>query len=382
MSGARNAVVRVVLTTVVLTIGMILPSSAHKSSDSYLGLRVAGTEIVGQWDIALRDLDYALDLDSNYDGIISWGELRAHHAVIAEYMLSRLTLKSDGRVCKARATEHLVIDHSDGTYEVLRFSADCGMSVQRLDVSYDFFFDFDPQHRGLLRLESNGQTFTTVFSPSQKSWRLEGSSPSWGREFVDYFKEGVWHIWTGFDHILFLCALLFPSVLTYRSGKWSALPDFGEAFRNVFKIVTAFTLAHSITLSLAVLGFLAIPSRLVESAIAISVIAAALNNIWPLVQGKLWAVAFGFGLVHGLGFANALTELGLPSDALAVALVGFNLGVEAGQLAIVCAILPLAYHWRGSWLYPRFVLGGGSAGIIAIAFVWLIERGFNLNIFS
>jgi HupE / UreJ protein len=112
------------------------------------------------------------------------------------------------------------------------------------------------------------------------------------------------------------------------------------------------------------------------------VIAAALNNIWPLVQGRLWAVAFGFGLVHGLGFANVLSELGLPPGALGVALVGFNLGVEAGQLAIVCAVSPLAYYFRGSWLYPRYVLGGGSAGIIVIAFVWLIERGFNLNIFS
>jgi HupE / UreJ protein len=382
MSRPGHVILQVVLTTIAFSMAIILPVSAHKSSDSYLSLRLDGTEIAGQWDIALRDLDYALDLDGNYDGIITWGELRANHAVIAQYMLSHLTLQSDGNVCKARATEHLVDDHSDGTYEVLRFSADCGMSVQKLDVSYDFFFDFDPQHRGLLRLESNGQTFTTVFSPSQKVWRLEGSGPNWGREFADYFKEGVWHIWTGFDHILFLCALLFPSVLTYRSGKWSALSDFGDALRNVFKIVTAFTLAHSITLSLAVLGFIAIPSRLVESAIAISVIAAALNNIWPLVQGRLWAVAFGFGLVHGLGFANVLSELGLPSGALGVALVGFNLGVEAGQLAIVCAVLPLAYHFRGSWLYPRYVLGAGSAGIIVIAFVWLIERGFNLNIFS
>jgi HupE / UreJ protein len=382
MIGAGHTVVRIVLTVVVLMIGMTVPSSAHKSSDSYLGLRLNGSEIVGQWDVALRDLDYAMDIDSNNDGIITWGELRAHHAMITRYMLSRLNLQSNGKVCKTRATEHLVDDHSDGTYEVLRFRADCGLSVQKLDVGYDLLFDLDPQHRGLLRLESNGHTFTTIFGPSQKSWRLEGSKPSWSKEFIDYFNEGVWHIWTGFDHILFLCALLFPSVLAYRNGKWSALPNFGEAFRNVFKIVTAFTLAHSITLSLAVLGFIAIPSRVVESAIAISVIAAALNNIWPMVQGRLWAVAFVFGLVHGLGFANVLAELGLPSDALAVALVGFNLGVEAGQLAIVCAILPLAYHWRGSWLYPRIVLSGGSAGIIVIAFVWLIERGFNLNIFS
>jgi HupE / UreJ protein len=132
-------------------------------------------------------------------------------------------------------------------------------------------------------------------------------------------------------------------------------------------------------LSLAVLGYIALPSRLIESAIAVSVIAAALNNIWPIVQSRLWAVAFGFGLVHGLGFANVLTELGLPSDALAVALLGFNLGVEAGQLAIVGLILPLAYYLRNLWIYPRFVLAGGSTCILSIAAVWLIERAFDLN---
>jgi HupE / UreJ protein len=112
------------------------------------------------------------------------------------------------------------------------------------------------------------------------------------------------------------------------------------------------------------------------------VIAAALNNLRPTVQRRLWMVAFGFGLVHGLGFANVLVELGLPTNALAVALVSFNLGVEAGQLMIVLAILPLAYLCRHSWLYPRFVLGAGSFGIAAVAGVWLIERSLKLSIFS
>jgi hypothetical protein len=362
------------------TMAIIGPVSAHKSSDSYLNLRLNGNEIVGQWDAALRDLDYALGLDSDNDGIITWRELRAHHALIAAAMLSHLSLQTGGKVCPTRVIDHLVDEHSDGAYEVLRFTAECGAPVRKLDISYDFFFDLDPQHRGLLRLQADGGTFTTVFSPYQKNFHLEGNSPSWTQEFLDYFKEGVWHIWTGFDHILFLCALLLPSVLSFHSGKWWALRSFGETFRNVFKIVTAFTVAHSITLSLAVLGFIAIPSRLVESAIAISVIAAALNNLWPIVQARLWVVAFGFGLVHGLGFANVLTELGLPADALAVALVGFNLGVEAGQLVIVCAVLPLAYCCSRSWLYPRFVLRAGSVTIVAIAFVWLIERSFNINI--
>jgi hypothetical protein len=135
-------------------------------------------------------------------------------------------------------------------------------------------------------------------------------------------------------------------------------------------------------LSLAVLGFISLPSRLVESAIALSVIAAALNNLRPVVQDRLWVVAFGFGLVHGLGFANVLAELGLPSGALAVALVSFNLGVEAGQLVIVSAILPLAYLCRHWWFYPRIVLGAGSCGVVAVASVWLIERSFNLKFFT
>jgi HupE / UreJ protein len=371
-----------ILAAIALTMALIGPVSAHKSSDSYLNLRVNRNEIVGQWDAALRDLDYALGLDSDNDGIITWRELRARHALIAENMLSHLSLRTDGKACPARVIDHLVDDHSDGAYEVLRFTAKCDVPVRALDISYTFFFDLDPQHRGLLRLQTDGGTFTTVFSPSQKSYHLEGKSPNWAQEFVDYFKEGIWHIWSGFDHILFLCALLLPSVLSFHSGKWWALRTFGEAFRNVFKIVTAFTVAHSITLSLAVLGFIEIPSRLVESAIAISVIAAALNNLWPIVQGRLWVVAFGFGLVHGLGFANVLTELGLPAEALVVALVGFNLGVEAGQLVIVCAVLPLAYCCRRSWLYPGLMLRAGSVTIVAIAFVWLIERTFNLNIFS
>jgi hypothetical protein len=209
---------------------------------------------------------------------------------------------------------------------------------------------------------------------------LEGQSVGLGSQFRDFFETGVWHIWTGFDHILFLCALLLPAVLEHRGGRWQAVASFRQALLDVVKVVTAFTIAHSITLSLAVLGFIILPSRLIESTIAASVVVAALNNLYPLIEKRLWIVAFVFGLVHGLGFANVLTELALPRVSLAVSLVSFNLGVEAGQLAIVATFLPVAYLSRRSWLYPRLVLGAGSLSIVAVASVWLIERSLNVSI--
>jgi hypothetical protein len=363
--------------------GVLLSSaSAHKSSDSYLSLSLDGEHISGQWDIALRDLDYAIGLDTDNDGVITWGELRAHQRAIAAVALSNLRLEADGRACATRATDHLVDEHSDGAYEVLRFTADCSAVPENLSIKYTFLFDVDPQHRGLLRLEERGRTHTAVFSPDHETWQLEGHSVALGRQFLDYFRTGVWHIWTGFDHILFLCALLLPAVLEHRCGRWQAVASFRQAFLEVLSIVTAFTIAHSITLSLAVLGFIALPSRLIESTIAASVVVAALNNLYPLIEKRLWLVAFVFGLVHGLGFANVLTDLALPKPALAVSLVSFNLGVEAGQLAIVAAFLPLAYLSRRSWFYPRLVLGAGSLSIVAVASVWLLERSLDISIIS
>ena len=365
-----------------LAIVLASPESAHKPSDSYLGLVLGDGKITGQWDIALRDLDYAIGIDTDNDGLITWGELRAHHREIAAYALSNLKISADGSACATRATDHLVDEHSDGAYEVLRFAVDCPAAPGVLSIKYTLLFDLDPQHRGLLRLEEQGRTHTAVFSPEHQTWQLERASVALGRQFLDYFQTGVWHIGTGFDHVLFLCALLLPAVLEHRDGRWQAVATFRQAFLEVFGIVTAFTLAHSVTLSLAVLGFITLPSRLIESTIAASVIVAALNNIYPLIEKRLWVVAFAFGLVHGLGFANVLTDLALPKPTLVVSLVSFNLGVEAGQLAIVATFLPLAYLSRRSWLYPRFVLGAGSLCIAAIASVWLIERSLDVSIFS
>ena len=215
-------------------------------------------------------------------------------------------------------------------------------------MKYELFFDLDPLHRGLLHVEHDGHTQTVVFSPEQQTVRLDLTTSSPWQEFLQFWHEGVWHIWIGYDHILFLISLLLPAVLWWTEGGWQAVDSFRPAFWEVFKIVTAFTVAHSITLSLAVLGIVKLPSHWVESAIAVSVLIVALHNLYPVIRARLWIVAFIFGLVHGLGFATVLLDLGLPGKSLLLALVGFNLGVEVGHVAIVSAFLPLAFLVRRS----------------------------------
>jgi hypothetical protein len=369
---------RLFITLLLLTLAST--AQAHKPSDSYLILKIEDTKVQGQWDIALRDLDFAIGLDGNGDGEISWGELRARHNAIAAYALPRLKIQTEGVLCPTHATANLVDNHSDGAYAVLRFVAECARPVVALDLNYNLLFDVDPQHKGLLRLEYKGTTSTAIFSPDKAGQHFELAEVTLLRQFLDYTKEGVWHIWIGFDHILFLLSLLLPAVLCRSKKHWEAVAGFHPALIEVLKIVTAFTLAHSITLTLATLGVVTLPTRLVESAIAASVVLSALNNVFPLFEGRRWMVAFAFGLIHGFGFASVLADLGLPQNALLLALVGFNFGVEVGQLAIVSAFLPLAYFMRGTLFYRRVVLFAGSIAIMLLASVWLVERVFSLKL--
>jgi hypothetical protein len=370
------------LILVLLFLAWALPAQAHKASDSYLSLAVQDERIEGQWDIALRDLEMAVGLDANDDAAITWDEVRARHEAIAAYALARLRLASGGQPCPLRVTAHLIDTHTDGTYAVLRLRGACAAPIAALEVGYELLFDIDPQHKGLLRLTHAGTTGSAIFAPDARRQVLQVAAPARWRQFADYVRHGTWHIWIGFDHILFLVSLLLPAVLVRRDGQWRERATLGAALVDVLKIVTAFTLAHSLTLTLAALGALSLPSRLVESAIAASVILAALNNLWPLVHRWRALVAFAFGLIHGFGFASVLADLGLPRGALVLSLVGFNVGVELGQLAIVGLFLPLAYALRRGLFYRRVVLAGGSALIALVAMVWLAERALDLKLLA
>ena len=368
------------LTLLVLLLGLAPTAFAHKPSDSYLSLtpRAGGWE--ARWDIALRDLEYAIGLDADGDGAITWGELQARERAVVDYALDHLTLYAGDATCSARSDVMRVVQHSDGAYAVLDFALDCPAGAQVLD--YRLFFALDPSHRGLLRVDAPTGTETAVLSPDRPRRPLNAAPAGGWRIFASYWEEGVWHIWIGFDHILFLLALLLPAVLWWENGRWRPAMALRPVLLETAGIVTAFTLAHSLTLTLAVLGVVDLPGRLVETAIALTVVLAASNNLFPLVTARRWSLAFALGLIHGFGFASVLRELGLPANALALALAGFNLGVETGQLAIVAVVLPLAFALRQTWLYRRLALPVGSATVALLALVWCLERGLNINLFS
>jgi hypothetical protein len=357
---------------------------AHKPSDSYLTMRGAqdSDAIAVRWDIALRDLDYVLELDRDGNGALTWGEVRTRAADITRYATGHLELKAGEKPCLWETAGPLQLDkHSDGTYAVLSLTAKCENIQQGLKTHYSLLFDVDPSHRGLVQWIAPGSLASQplVFSTDSAEQAMQLKAPSAWKTLKQYVVEGIWHIWLGYDHILFLLSLLLPAVLVRMQRHWEPAPSLRRSLVEVLKVVTAFTLAHSITLSLAVLGFVSLPSRFVESTIAASIIVAALNNIRGSIEKKRWVMAFTFGLIHGFGFASALADLGLPQGALALALVGFNLGVEIGQMAIVAVFVPIAFALRGTGFYRRVLLPVGSILIAIIAAYWFAQRAFDFQ---
>jgi len=195
----------------------------------------------------------------------------------------------------------------------------------------------------------------------------------------EFIREGTYHIWSGIDHMLFLLALLLPAPLMRVRDGWQPRSALWPTTREVLKVVTSFTLAHTLTLCLSFFGVLVPPAQWVETGIALSVFAAAWNNIQPFLPGRAWVMAMSFGLVHGLGFAGALKNLSMPRHAHGLALGAFNLGVEIGQIVLVIPALPLLYLASRQRWYPRVVMGVGSLAIAWVATLWVLERGFGLR---
>lgn len=244
--------------------------SHQGGGDSYLHLTIDEHAIRAKLGISLRTLSQIADYDDDGDYKVSQAEMHQHLDAITQYALSRLRFS----VGEVRCHTEQVKSESIGRFAIIRFVPDCPMPLRSIAIGYDLFFDVDSFHRGLLRLEHEDRTHTAIFTPTQRVQNIQVVDFSVWNQFHAYVKEGIWHIWIGLDHILFLLILLLPSVLHRQSGIWLVVQSFRETLLDVLKVVTVFTVAHSITLSAAVLGIITPPSCLVESLIALSVMVA------------------------------------------------------------------------------------------------------------
>lgn len=354
-------------------------ASAHKPSDSYLRVDYKVNSVAIHWDVALKDLEYIIGLDINQDRSITWGEVKQRRKAILDFAASGLKLTGKESECKLDFSPELQIDHhSDGAYAVIRARGKCAESGP-LKLHYSLFFDSDAGHRGIAMIQRNGSSVPVIFSPESPTYTL--SVQEQDPQFIGHFLfQGMDHIWKGFDHILFLVVLLLPSVLTAASGFEKPVEKFWPAFITMLKVVTAFTVAHCVTLSLVAFDVLTISPYLVEGLVAFTILLTAINNLLAVIKESFWIVCGLFGLIHGFAFATVLQDLKLPLNELLLALLGFNLGVEAGQIVIVAVIFPLCFFLRKTALYRKLLFIGGSGIAAAVAFLWMLERFFNLQL--
>ena len=356
-------------------------AAAHSSSNSYLTIFATNNQLALRADIHLRDVDLIFDLDSNRDGQVTWGETQMRSSELSAWLEQGLHLSQSGEKCSLGKVDLQVSQLADGTYLSALWAPDCqrinDIANADFTLRYSLIFQQDSLHRGLLKVDLPNLQSSALLSPERPDAQVNRSESSALRVFGKYIIEGVWHIWIGIDHIVFLISLLLLAPLQparMKITKWPGAKTARPVLLDVFAVVTAFTIAHSITLCLTVMEWLTPPSDLVEQAIALSVVLASLNNLLGVYSLKRWRLDFVFGLIHGFGFANVLLDLGLPIGALVAALGGFNLGVELGQLVIVLVFLPLAWFMRHTLFYRWVVAAGGSFVIALLGVYWLLVR--------
>lgn len=349
-----------------------VPAEAHWADQAAAEIAVDGDQAHVTLTLPTVLLSFA---DDAHSGRLADAQIRAHRDELRRFLAAHLRLS--GRL-RARGGEVL-----DGTLTVEPFAGTPAASgpagpapgthttlallytwpapVDRLTVRYDLFVPGARAASCLATILSGGRVQTVALTPGHNATTVAlGAAPVW-RAAGGFILMGIEHILTGYDHMLFLLSLLMV----------------GAALPQLLKIVTAFTIAHSVTLSLAVLGVVDVPSRWVESAIALSITYVAAENVWRgrASLGSRWLVTFAFGLVHGLGFASALMEMHLPRANVAASLVGFNVGVEIGQVSVILlATVALDALRQYAWapVFRRWV----SAGAAFTGFVWFIQRAF------
>lgn len=382
----------------VFTVLLLLAASAvqaHEPEHSYLFLRVYESGIEGRFEVAPIDLNH--DLRLNLSEEIDSVEVAKYADQISAYMgrMVQFSSSAGNFPLAISGIETMPLDDEPDQI-ALHFTLE-GVSAipDNLNISYKPFFEKAPNHTGVLIIEHNWKAgiidnhlgIAATFTENDTEETLDLTDGSLFSGFWAMTKLGMWHIWIGLDHILFLVALILPSVVRRRRQSqldpdprvWKPVDAFRPAFMYLLGIITSFTVAHSITLAVAAVGWIDLPGRYVESIIAFSIALAAFHNIRPIFKGREWFITFAFGLFHGFGFASVLGEKGLSGEFMALSLVGFNVGVEIGQVLIVAGIFPILYLIRKTKAYPKIILFG-SWLLIVIALHWVVERLFEIDI--
>jgi hypothetical protein len=361
---------------------------AHATGEDYIFISFRGDAIDGRVEIHFNDLERKLGLKPG-GGAAALAAVRANAPRVIDYINRHFSIGPEGGVpYTLEFTTQEVMELPQGTFAQFHFRASTGRLPDRLQVHHSMLYEGDDRlHRGLLLIEHNARTGTDyppesvamVFGPMSVDQTLDLVKVPSMLVPRDMVWQGVLHIWMGIDHVLFLIALMLPTVLVIKGDSWGPVAGFPRALWNLLKIVTVFTIAHSLTLLLAALGILDVPSRLVESAIALSIILVALNNITGRVKAGSLLAILGLGLFHGLGFATVMGHLPFRTAFLLRSVLGFNIGVELGQMAIVAILFPALFLLRKLPLYMPVVLKGGSFVLILVSSVWFVQRAFGLG---
>jgi hydrogenase/urease accessory protein HupE len=331
--------------------------SAHTISLTYAEVAIHEHYVDWVVRVSIPEVDPLFGLDQDHDGIVDSRELQSGRNQIERYVTSRLAVIEGGRPLSVSVTGFRPWVDSDKHpfAEVdLQFSSP-QRPLQRVTLRCDVLGEVIAGHKTLARVEAGGRTEEVVFE-NGRTVEIDARR-SWLASFADFVRMGILHIFTGYDHIAFLLGVVL----------------IGGSFRTILKVVTSFTLAHSITLALAALNIVVLPSRLVESGIALSIMYIALENLFFKKFDRRWIVTFFFGLVHGFGFASALQEVHLSGALLGTALFSFNLGVEIGQVCIVGILLPVLFYMR-RLRFSQALVKVSSFIIFLLGSFWLWQR--------
>ena len=352
------------LTFAIVLLFFAFPSTvrAHKLNTSYTNL--IAEDAVLKVRVRMDDFDLLkIGIDQNGDSLLFYEEMAAGLDDIFAFVEEQMKLRANGQpLTLVRDRGDITPDNKGNMFADLYFSSELKDPVSELEVWIGWPERFGGAHKNLAKIMLPGQPLVqAVFSAAAPQQTFAGEKSLWDHLY-EFTVLGVEHIFLGYDHVMFLLALIVV----------------GGRLLSLVKVVTAFTVAHSITLCLAALEVVRLPSQWIEAGIALSIVYVAVENFWLKRTDYRWMITFAFGLVHGFGFANVLRELGLPTEGLVASLFAFNAGVEIGQVAIVALIFPLI-AWLSRRPYQRPVVLVVSAVIGLFGLGWFIERVFELD---